>query len=84
MKLLLQPYNLDISAVESVAQAAHGFVASDLCSLVTRASSHAVKAKRDTIILSDLQWALSQVKPSAMREIFVQVPNVRSFLVSIC
>lgn len=76
MKLLLQPYNLDTATVESVSQAAHGFVASDLCSLVTRASAHAIKAKRDSITFSDLQWALSQVKPSAMREIFVQVPNV--------
>lgn len=31
-----------------------------------------------TVTLQDLQWAMSVVKPSAMREVAIDVPKVRS------
>jgi len=70
-----------------VAYSAHGFVGADLASLCSHAVIHAFKrtssgdglCASDSMIVSmeDILWAVTQVKPSAMREVLIDVPNVR-------
>uniref|UniRef100_A0AAQ4P6A6 vesicle-fusing ATPase n=1 Tax=Gasterosteus aculeatus aculeatus TaxID=481459 RepID=A0AAQ4P6A6_GASAC len=67
--------------VTRLADAAHGYVGADLAAVCKEAG----KWPRDqnllsgtvTVALQDLQWAMSVVKPSAMREVAVDVPKVR-------
>ena len=61
--------------LKSVAFSAHGFVGADLASLCSCAFMQAVK-RASAVTLDDFAWALSRVKPSAMREILIDVPNV--------
>lgn len=75
--------------MKDVAYSAHGFVGADLASLCSRAAIHAIKKARtgdgscasDSISVrtEDLLWAMTQVKPSAMREVLIEVPNVCEF-----
>jgi len=72
--------------LKDVAYSAHGFVGADLASLCSCAVIHAVKrtssgdclCASDSMIVrtEDILWAVTQVKPSAMREVFIEVPNV--------
>ncbi|XP_067009613.2 ATPase family gene 2 protein homolog A isoform X2 [Anabrus simplex] len=62
--------------IKDVAMAAHGFVGADLASLCSHAGMHAAERSQN-ISLADMRWALTQVKPSAMREVLVQIPNVK-------
>nr|XP_020449723.1 spermatogenesis-associated protein 5 isoform X1 [Monopterus albus] len=73
-----------------LAEAAHGYVGADLAAVCKEAGLHALRrALRAshqpsdqqlmgtlTVTLQDLQWALSVVKPSAMREVAIDVPKV--------
>ncbi|CAI5653077.1 spermatogenesis-associated protein 5 [Oreochromis niloticus] len=75
-----------------LADAAHGYVGADLAAVGKEAGLHALRrALRGshqppsdqqlmgtvTVTLQDLQWAMSVVKPSAMREVAIDVPKVR-------
>lgn len=75
------PHSLSETELLSVAQAAHGFVGADLASLVSQAGTYALKSSFEnssvTIRLAHVQWALARINPSAMREVLVDVPNVR-------
>lgn len=72
--------------LKDVAYSAHGFVGADLASLCSRAAIRAVKRTSsgdglcagDAVIvrIEDILWAATQVKPSAMREVLIEVPNV--------
>uniref|UniRef100_A0A1A9WZS4 AAA+ ATPase domain-containing protein n=1 Tax=Glossina brevipalpis TaxID=37001 RepID=A0A1A9WZS4_9MUSC len=65
--------------VEEVAQITHGFVGSDLANLLYNASLRVVKRETATDIAlttEDLKAALRTVKPSAMREVLIECPNV--------
>lgn len=93
LRRILEPCNHQVShetIVQLGRMASHGFVGADLGLAVslanTRAANEALVAskttneplvKMPTITNEDLIWAFTQVKPSAMREIFVEVPNVR-------
>ena len=73
-----------------IASVTHGFVGADLYLLCAEASSSAAKriasASKDlgdeamassaVILLEDVLLVLKFVKPSAMREVLVEVPNV--------
>lgn len=74
LKVLLVRWSIDEADIRRVAQAAHGYVAADLQCLVTKA---VMQAHSQVVETSHLHWALSQIKPSAMREVQVMVPNVR-------
>ncbi|XP_014242027.1 spermatogenesis-associated protein 5 isoform X2 [Cimex lectularius] len=63
--------------INEISHSTHGFVAADLASVVTKAICRATLEKRDSIFPEDLFWGYSQVKPSAMREISIQIPNVK-------
>lgn len=67
--------NLNESEIKEVATVTHGFVGADLASLVTKATIHSLKS--DTIVkIADINYALTQIKPSAMREVLIESPNI--------
>lgn len=82
MQKLLKPVPHSLSEPEllSVAQAAHGFVGADLASLVSQAGTNALKSSLEeenvSITMENMQWALTRINPSAMREVLIDVPNV--------
>ncbi|XP_019747757.1 spermatogenesis-associated protein 5 isoform X2 [Hippocampus comes] len=77
--------------VTQLADAAHGYVGADLAAVCKEAALNALRRAigaadepsdqqlmgKVTVTLSDLQWAMSVVKPSAMREVAIDVPKVR-------
>ncbi|XP_047208847.1 ATPase family protein 2 homolog isoform X2 [Girardinichthys multiradiatus] len=74
-----------------LADVAHGYVGADLAAVCKEAGLHALRRALGishqasdqqlmgtvTISLQDLQWAMTVVKPSAMREVAIDVPKVR-------
>uniref|UniRef100_A0A668S718 non-chaperonin molecular chaperone ATPase n=1 Tax=Oreochromis aureus TaxID=47969 RepID=A0A668S718_OREAU len=73
-----------------LADAAHGYVGADLAAVGKEAGLHALRRALGgshqppsdqqlmgtvTVTLQDLQWAMSVVKPSAMREVAIDVPK---------
>lgn len=60
----------------SIAYRAQGFVGADLLAVVNRASTVAAVSDEDCVTYKHLCSAVSQVKPSAIKEVLVQVPNV--------
>lgn len=71
------PNKVPSSDVESIADLAHGYVAADLVNLCTQASLKCLKRLSPVIEKEDLVSALTVVRPSAMRELLIEVPNVR-------
>lgn len=75
------PHQLSPEQVEEVARTTHGFVGADLLALCAQASTRAVKQAKtnncEPLLQEEhLKWALTQVKPSAMREVIVEIPSV--------
>lgn len=66
-----------VSALDSIADFAHGYVAADLVNLCTQATMKCIKRASEYIEREDLIAALTIVRPSAMRELLIEVPNVR-------
>uniref|UniRef100_A0A8C5N497 AAA+ ATPase domain-containing protein n=1 Tax=Gouania willdenowi TaxID=441366 RepID=A0A8C5N497_GOUWI len=75
-----------------LADAAHGYVGADLAAVCKEAGLHALRRALGsspqeasdqqlkgtvTVTQQDLQWAMTAVKPSAMREVAIDVPKVR-------
>ncbi|XP_029917657.1 ATPase family protein 2 homolog [Myripristis murdjan] len=85
------PCSAAAEEVTQLADAAHGYVGADLAAVCKEAGLHALRRAlggggrpsdqqlmgRVTVTLQDLQWAMSVVKPSAMREVAIDVPKVR-------
>lgn len=72
--------NVSEIQVKSITDLAHGFVGSDLYSLCSRGAMQAVKSLASPqveITLEDLQFAIGKIRPSAMREIQIEIPNVK-------
>ncbi|XP_041845721.1 ATPase family protein 2 homolog [Melanotaenia boesemani] len=90
-QLSLVPCSATTEELTQLADAAHGYVGADLAAVCKEAGLHALKRALAgsqvasdqqlkgtvTVTLQDLQWAMSVVKPSAMREVAVDVPKVR-------
>ncbi|XP_029297942.1 ATPase family protein 2 homolog [Cottoperca gobio] len=90
-QLSFVPCNATGEEVTQLADTAHGYVGADLAAVCKEAGLHALKrALRGShqpsdqqlmgtvnVTLQDLQWAMSVVKPSAMREVAIDVPKVR-------
>lgn len=87
-KLLLKvPHTLNEKNIKDVSSETHGFVAADLEGLCSEARSHAkerlshqkIGSNLDIveIMFEDVQYALRNVNPSAMKEALVEVPNVK-------
>lgn len=67
--------NLSECEIKEVATVTHGFVGADLASLITKAAINSLKS--DSIVkISDINFALTQIKPSAMREVLIESPNI--------
>ncbi|XP_069572602.1 ATPase family gene 2 protein homolog A [Brachyistius frenatus] len=86
------PCSAAAEELKQLADAAHGYVGADLAAVCKEAGLRALKralgashpAASDqqlmgtvTVTLQDLRWATSVVKPSAMREVAIDVPKVR-------
>jgi AAA family ATPase len=69
----LSDHELPESDLASIAEATHGFVGADLQALVAEAVGDGEK----TLSLGDFETALTTVRPSAMREVQIEVPKVR-------
>ncbi|XP_002737071.1 ATPase family gene 2 protein homolog A-like [Saccoglossus kowalevskii] len=88
-KLLLHmPHDLTDLDIDSIAESAHGYVGADLAAVCKEAGLHAFKKHKrlavsdtgesdNTVIgKTDFVFALKEIKPSAMREITIDVPKV--------
>ena len=67
------PNNLSPDEIQSIANVTHGFLGADLVSLVAKAG---VIGSGSSITIDTMNSALNYVKPSAMREILIEVPTV--------
>ncbi|CAG4999197.1 unnamed protein product [Parnassius apollo] len=71
------PNKVSSQDIDAISDLAHGYVAADLVNLCTQASLKCIKRNCDVIEKEDLIAALTVVRPSAMRELLIEVPNVR-------
>ncbi|XP_035525477.1 ATPase family protein 2 homolog [Morone saxatilis] len=90
-QLSFVPCRATTEELTQLADAAHGYVGADLAAVCKEAGLHALRRALGgshkpsdqqlmgtvTVTLQDLQWAMSVVKPSAMREVAIDVPKVR-------
>lgn len=79
LRCLLQPLQHKISEADiiEIGSITHGYVGADLANLVYAATLSALKEQETrSLELRDLQEALTQIKPSAMREVLIENPNV--------
>ncbi|RKP20129.1 spermato proteinis associated 5, partial [Rozella allomycis CSF55] len=60
-----------------IAERSHGYVGADLHALIREASFLAMERNQDSLCLTDFLKGMSHIKPSAMREIFLEVPKVK-------
>ncbi|ODV91911.1 hypothetical protein CANCADRAFT_30202 [Tortispora caseinolytica NRRL Y-17796] len=92
MRILLSkiPHDLHEDDIEHLAGKTHGYVGADLSSLCQEAALSSIERNDDIIqdktsdeylnlrvTLSDFQAAINKVRPSAMREIFLEPPTTR-------
>lgn len=63
-------------SISELANVTHGYVGSDLIDLIQSAVLHGRDENKREISDEDVKYALNKVKPSAMREIRIQSPNV--------
>lgn len=85
------PCEISTEELQELADAAHGYVGADLAAVCKEAGLHALRRvlgsapslsdpevmDRVKVTTSDLRLAMTQVKPSAMREVAIDVPKVR-------
>ncbi|KAM3963745.1 LOW QUALITY PROTEIN: ATPase family gene 2 protein homolog A [Aphomia sociella] len=71
------PNRVSSQDVDAISDLAHGYVAADLVNLCSQASMKCIKRSSDVIEHEDLMGALTVVRPSAMRELLIEIPNVR-------
>ncbi|XP_014369358.2 ATPase family protein 2 homolog [Papilio machaon] len=71
------PNKISSQDIDSISDLAHGYVAADIVNLCTQASLRCIKENGDFILKEHLIAALTVVRPSAMRELLIEVPNVR-------
>jgi len=67
-------HQLTEEEVEHVSSISHGYVGADLSNLVYAAM---LQAQPNSLKLMHLQTALTRIKPSAMREVLIECPNVQ-------
>lgn len=71
------PHNIESKIYTEIAGDAFGFTGADLESVISRAYSDALEDGRSEINADDLKRNINSSKPSAMREIILEVPAVR-------
>uniref|UniRef100_A0A8C6WGV4 Spermatogenesis associated 5 n=1 Tax=Neogobius melanostomus TaxID=47308 RepID=A0A8C6WGV4_9GOBI len=89
--LLSMPHSASPQELTLLAETAHGYVGADLAAVCKEAGLHALRRAlggstqlsdqqlkgKVIVTVQDLRWAMSVVKPSAMREVAIDVPKVR-------
>ncbi|KAI5628884.1 spermatogenesis-associated protein 5, partial [Silurus asotus] len=89
-QLCTVPNDITTEELQELADAAHGYVGADLAAVCKEAGLHALRRvlsstpgisdnvlmDRVKVTTSDLRLAMTQVKPSAMREVAIDVPKV--------
>ncbi|CAK9782935.1 putative peroxisome biosynthesis protein PAS1 [Cutaneotrichosporon oleaginosum] len=81
--LAKMPHTITSDEVGAIAAKTHGYVGADLTSLVREAASaaitrwHASPAGEPELTHADMLATLPNIRPSAMREVFVETPTVR-------
>lgn len=75
LEKLLKQLNIEINEhdLQNISLNTHGFVGSDLVSLCSMASLHANRRKQGNVSKEDFEYALKRVRPSAMREVQIEV-----------
>ncbi|XP_051514414.1 ribosome biogenesis protein SPATA5 isoform X2 [Myxocyprinus asiaticus] len=85
------PCDITTEELQELADVAHGYVGADLAAVCKEAGLHALRRvlastpalsdaqvmNRVKVTTSDLRLAMTEVKPSAMREVTIDVPKVR-------
>ncbi len=71
----LEKCQLDEEALDAIAESTHGFVGADLESLIDEATIEALH-QQTPLTRQHFTDAIKRVKPSAMREVLVEVPSV--------
>ncbi|XP_038214420.1 ATPase family protein 2 homolog [Zerene cesonia] len=71
------PNKISSKDIDAISDLAHGYVAADIVNLCTQASLKCIKRGSEFIEKDDLITALTIVRPSAMRELLIEIPNVR-------
>lgn len=59
--------------LNEVAKKTHGFVGADLASLCSNALIHASRSRKEKLCEENFKFALTRVRPSAMREVQIEV-----------
>ena len=70
-------HNLQEAEKRELARRCHGYVGADLRSVCSTAARMALKAGKDLVDLESCYNACRQVPPSALKELLVEVPEVR-------
>ncbi|XP_061394458.1 ATPase family gene 2 protein homolog A [Musca vetustissima] len=80
----VENHKLQEEDIKEIAQITHGFVGADLANLIYNATLKAMKNASAPLSggnvelgMADINSALMIVKPSAMREVLIECPNVR-------
>lgn len=71
------PNQMSSQDIETISDIAHGYVAADIVNLCTQAAMKCIKRSAKNIEKEDLIAAVTIVRPSAMRELLIEVPNIR-------
>lgn len=78
------PNTLSLEDIQNIAFVTHGFVGADLYGLCSQAVLNAVKCQQKTntdlplkVTISNFEHALTVTKPSAMKEVLIEVPNIQ-------
>ena len=69
-------HNITEDNIVSLAETAYSFTGADLVLARNEATVHALKSNHKSLMLPDLEYGFKCVKPSAMREIMLEVPKV--------
>lgn len=64
------------SDIELVALKTHGYVGADLTALCRELVMHTINNGKQKVDLEDMLAAMTEIRPSAMREIFLEMPKV--------
>ncbi|KDO27722.1 hypothetical protein SPRG_07350 [Saprolegnia parasitica CBS 223.65] len=72
------PHTVSDQDLEAIASRAHGYVGADLSALCKEAALLALRRSIDhvTVLPSDMTAAMTKIRPSALREITLDVPRV--------
>lgn len=63
--------------LNEIAKKTHGFVGADLASLCSNALIHASRSRKEKLCEEDFKFAMTRVRPSAMREVQIEVSVIK-------